>query len=271
MCQEEKTFIEINALINDTRCSLQRNKLLTRLTTLVRFNSRQNCICGTLRTHVQTEILQRNLALGCLNLQPSFMIGYQMFDASQILECGQGLRLAINHMSRSRYSISSSINSDVSFLTHQQAITSVSLMMTTNFDKGPYSLVNLSDRLCSQFKSLLSNLPIPQPLVQAMETSRHHFTRYLSSLLHNTRSNSFFSKLSISVTVVPDGVPVDIDQLNGFFDDGSFLRHQDSITSLLHLPSVDTVNNMPITVYWTMTLQSAPLLQAVSCVMLTIS
>jgi len=104
-----------------------------------------------------------------------------------------------------------------------------------------------------------------------METSRHHFTRHLSNLLHNTQSNSFISKLSISVTVVPNVVPVGMDQLNRFFDDGSVLRHQDSITSLLHLPSVDTVNNMPITVYWTITLQSAPLLQAVSYVMLTIS
>ena len=131
--------------------------------------------------------------------------------------------------------------------------------------EGPISFVNvqnLIDRLCNEFNSLLSNQSILQ-LVTQQATSRYlslcheHIQRFLSSLPHSILQNAS-SKLSISMTVMPDGVPIDMDQLkNGLLSSHVALRCWDSITSSLYLPPINAFNNIPIIVNWTIMIQSS--------------
>ena len=130
--------------------------------------------------------------------------------------------------------------------------------------EGPISLINvqnLIDRLCSQFSSMLSNQSILQPFIQAtsgyLSLGHEYIKRFLSSLPHSILQNSA-TKLSVSMTIVPDGVPIDMDQLNnGLLNSRVALRYQDSITSSLHLPPGNAFSNIPIIVNWTVTIQSS--------------
>ena len=265
MCQGERIAMEMRSSLHNARrciCVLQRNELLARLTTSVNFNTCQNCIPGILRTYVPHEILQRNVALSCLGLQ-AFATGRQVFDTSHNLKCA-----AINPMAlRAQCSINSSINlhcrNPSSFL--YGCLSNIPTSLITS--EGPISLVNvqnLIDRLCSNFSSLLlSNHSMLQPVIQAtsgyLSACNEYIQRFLSSLPHDVLHNTS-SKLTISMTVVPDGVPIDMDQLSdGLLNCRMALRYQDSITSSLHLPPINAFNNIPIIVNWTVTVQSSSL------------
>ena len=215
---------------------------------MVNFNTRQNCIPGMLRTHVPQETMQRNVALGC----PAFVTRCQMFDASHIFK------------PVAQCSINSFINLQCRtlFSNVYGHLSNTTAMITS---EGPISFVNvqnLSDRLCGEFNSLLSNQSILQLFTRQatseyLSSCHEHIQTFLSNLPHGILQNAS-SKLSISMTVMPDGVPIDMDQLkNGLLSSRVALRCRDSITSSLHLPPINAFNNIPIIVNWTVTIQSS--------------
>lgn len=249
-CQGERIAEEIRTLLHSAR----RCICMEGITASVNFNTRQNCIPGIIRTYVPQEILQRNVALG----SPAFVTRCQTFDASHIFnpvtQCS--INTFINLQCRNLFSsvygrLPNTNNYPIALITSE----------------GPISFVNvqnLVDRLCSEFSSLLSNRSILQLLTQQatsgyLSLCHEYIQTFLSSLPHDILQNAS-SKLSISMTVVPDGVPIDMDQLkNGLSSSCVALRCRDSITSSLHLPPVNAFNSIPIIVNWTVTIQSSPL------------
>ena len=231
----------MRALHHNARCCM----CIEEITNLVNFNARQNCIPGMLRTHVPHEILQRNVALG----YPAFVTRCQVSNTSHIFkpvaQCS--INSFINLQWRNLFSnVYGHLSNTTALITSE----------------GPISFLdvqNLIDRLCDEFSNLLSNLQLvtQQATSEYLSSCHEHIQTFLSSLPHSILQNAS-SILSISMTVMPDGVPIDTDQLkNGLLSSRVALRCQDSITSSLHLPPDNTFNNIPIIVNWTVTIQSS--------------
>ena len=246
--------MEINAQLDSIRNSRQRDDLLATLTAAVNLNTSQNCVLGYLQSHTSLEILQRNLMLGCLELQVSAMP-----------------KCVIDPMilSRVRDFISSFINlhhtTIFSFMSTSQPPVGqpdVSLPTIGNRERSTLlaNVLNWTDRSFDQ--------SVLQPFVRAITTSRHvplhneYMQRILSGLLSSRLPSTLSSKLSISVTVVPS---INMDQFtSGLMEKHMACRHQGGIVGLLRLPPVDTINNGPLIVMWTVTIQSPNLLYVVS-------
>ena len=248
MCEGERIAEEMRTLLQNARCCV----CIEEITSSVNFNARQNCIHGMLRAYIPQEIMQRNVALGC----PACVTRCQIFYASHIFnpvtQCSINsfINLQCRNLFSNVYGHLSNTNYPTALITSE----------------GPISFVNvqnLIDRLCSEFSSLLSNHSILQPLTQ-QATSRYlsscheYMQTFLSSLPHGILQNAS-SKLSVSMTVMPDGVLIDMDQLkNGLLSSRVALRCRDSITySSLYLPPVNAFSNIPIMVNWTVTIQSS--------------
>lgn len=265
MCEGERIAREMNTHLNNIRCSMQRNDLPAMLTAAVRFNTCPNCIPGFLRTHVPHEMLQRNFALGYLGLRPS-VTRSQVFTVPQC-EVNPAI------LSRIKDSISLFIDSHrmgtFSFMGMRQTPFGQHNMSisTTENGEGPIFLVNVQNWIDRLYQFLLSDQSVIQPFVQAITVSGYlplHIERFLSSPLTKVHvsilPNTLSSKLSISITVIPDSM----DQFkSGLVDSHLACGYQGSITSSLRLPPVDTINNIPLIVSWTITIQ-LPLLQVVS-------
>ena len=250
----------MNTALNSIRCSMQRINLLTAFSATVNFNAFPNCIPEFLWTRVPPEMLQRNLALGCLGSQP------RMTEVNPVI------------LSRIRDSFSSFVNSrcmNTSSLSIQPTTVNqhdLSSVITEN-GEGPIflaSVQNWIDRLYNQF-SLFKQSTL-RPFVQAIMASGYlplhieYMQRHLSSLpgvYVNILPNASSSKLSITITVRPDCM----DQLKGrLVDSIAACRYQDSITGSCRMPPVDTFSNVPLIVCWTVTIQPSSLLQVVSCI-----
>ena len=257
MCQGERIVTEINAQLDRMRTSVRRDDLLATLTTAVSFNTNQNCILEFLRTHMPLEILQRNLMLGCQEPQVFAILKYVIDPMI---------------LSRVRNFISSFINSHrttvSSFMGTCQppVIQPDALPNTTANREGSIFLANVLNWINRSF-----NQSVLQPFVRAIAASRYvslhneYMQTIFSSLLSNLLPNSLSAKLSISVTVVPNDVPMNMDQFtSGLMGKHVTCRHQGGIFGLLRLPPVDTVSSAPLIVMWTLTIESSNLLQLVS-------
>ena len=258
ICQRER---EMNTA-HSIRCSMQRIDLLTSFAATVNFNAFPNCIPEFLSAHIPPEMLQRNLALGCLGSQPC-MTEVNPVVLSRKRDSFSSLNFINSHgMNTSSLSIQpTSVN--------QHDLSSV----ITENGEGPIflaSVQNWIDRLCNQF-SLFKQSTL-RPFVQAIMTSGYlplhveYMQRHLSSLpgvYVNILPNASSSKLSITITVRPDCM----DQLKGGLVDSIVAcRYQDSITGSCRMPPVDTFSNVPLIVSWTVTIQPSSLLQVVSCI-----
>ena len=203
------------------------------------------------------EMLQRNLMLGCQEPQVFAILKYVIDPMI---------------LSRVQNSISSFINSHCttvsSFMGTCQppVVQPDALPHTTANREGSALLANVLNWIDRSF-----NHSVLQPFVRAVTTSRYlplhneYMQRILSSLLSSLLPNSLYAKLSISVTVVPNDTSVNMDQFtSGLMVKHVTYRHQGGIFGLLRLPPVDTVSSAPLTVIWTVTIQSPNLLQAVS-------
>ena len=255
MCQGERIVMEINAQLDRIRHSMQRDDLLATLTAAVNSNTSQNCILGFLQSHIPLEMLQRNLMLGCQEPLP-------------VVKC------AVDPMtlSKVRDSISSFVNSHhttiSSFVgTCQSPVSQPDVSLhTTVIREGSVLLANMLNWIDTSF-----NQSVLQPFVRAITASRHlplhneYMQRILSGLLSSRLPNTSSLKLSISVTVVPNDVSINMDQFtSGLMEKHIACRQQGGIFGLLRLPPVDTVSNAPLTVMWTVTIQSPNLQQVVS-------
>ena len=242
------------------RCSMQRIDLLTSFAATVNFNAFPNCNPEFLWTRIPPEMLQRNLALGCLGSQPP-MTGVNPVILSRIQDSS---RLFIN----SRCMNTSSLGIQPTTV-NQHDLSSIIM----ENGEGPIfiaSVQNWIDRLCNQFP--LFDQSTLRPFVQAIMASGYlplhieYMQRHLSSLpgvYVNILPNASSSKLSIAITVRPDCM----DQLKcGLVDSIVACRYQDSITGSCRIPPVDTFSNVPLIVSWTVTIQSSSLLQVVSCI-----
>ena len=241
-CEGERTAREMRILLDNTRCSIQRDRLLAILTTLVNFNTHSNCILGILRMYTQTEMLQRNSILNSLSIR------YSITSSPYLYPMTTWARPVGQY--------------DIPLVRNREGLTSFR------------NVQSLTDRLCSQLKNLLSSQSLLQPF-QTMPAISEYFSShnqyiriFLSRLLHthveNTQSHITSTKLSISITIVPNGFPMGHHQSSGLLNNRVTFRHQDSITSLLHLPPLSTTNNVPLIVSWTLTTQQSSLLQVVS-------
>ena len=266
MCRGERIAEEMRAIHqNARRCiHIERNQLLSRLTSSVNFNTVQNCILEILQRNVSHTFLQRNVALGRLDIWP-FVRGCQVLEASHDLTCE--LNSTINPRVQHSSCLSSFINLQNSSLSSFMAASITQHHSSLINSEKPVPLVNvqdLIDTLCNKFNSLLSNQSgMLRPFIQAVTTTgylsscENHIQNFLSALPHSIVQNGS-SKLFISMTVVPDGVPIDMDQLNnGLLNSLVALRCQDSITSSLQLPPINAFNDVSIIVNWTIMIQSS--------------
>ena len=83
MCRGETIVVEMRAIHHNARgcVYIERNELLSRLTSSVNFNSVQNCIPRIIQRNVSHTFLQRNVVLGHRNIWP-FVRGCQVLEIS---------------------------------------------------------------------------------------------------------------------------------------------------------------------------------------------
>lgn len=274
----------VKEILSNTKCcSLLNDELLSRLTTLVaNVIPHSTCHFKALQISLPFEALQRNLMHGCEQLQSvaeSILIQDPAYLRRVLHSMVSGLSVNCDHLKSLKCMAVQQVSTgELDVLSqHAQRLNCIT------------SLQHFIDRLCNQFKNLLSSdlyrlyVSMLQPFILGAVVSKHvpsymesvqkclsRLQHYFYHLLHsyvNTLPNTLMPKISISVTVISSDVPINIDHLNEFLGSCLASRHQEChITGLLRLPPADIINNEPMMIVanFMFTFPSTLFVQAVS-------